>query len=128
MAQFVGTVNTLKAQVRSAQEGRLTIDDQEIQVSQGAEGLRDGDLISVSLRPERVSLYGENRKPNVLDVTVQTITFLGSIVRMQVQSGSNAFFMDEFNNPFLELPKIGDRIKVTFSKEAPLILKKTAAA
>jgi putative spermidine/putrescine transport system ATP-binding protein len=127
VAQFVGTLNTLKAQVRSAVEGRLTIDDQEIQVSQGTEGLHDGDLISVSLRPERVSLYGENQKPNVLDVTVQTITFLGSIVRMQVQSGTNAFYMDEFNNPFLALPKIGDRVKVTFSKEAPLILKTSAA-
>ena len=127
VAQFVGTLNTLKAQVRSAVEGRLAIDNQEIQVSQGAEDLHDGDLISVSLRPERVSLYGENRKPNVLDVTVQTITFLGSIVRMQVQSGTNAFYMDEFNNPFLALPKIGDRVKVTFSREAPLILKKSAA-
>jgi putative spermidine/putrescine transport system ATP-binding protein len=127
VAQFVGTLNTLKAQVRSAAEGRLTIDGQEIQVAQGADGFRDGDLISVSLRPERLSLFGENRKPNVLDCTVQTISFLGSIVRMQVQTGTNAFYMDEFNNPFLELPKIGDKVKVTFSKEAPLILKRSAA-
>jgi putative spermidine/putrescine transport system ATP-binding protein len=127
VAQFVGTLNTLKAQVRSAAEGRLAIDGQEIHVAGGADGLHDGDPISVSLRPERVSLAGENPKPNVLNCTVQTITFLGSIVRMQVQTGTNAFYMDEFNNPFLALPNIGDRVQVTFSREAPLILKRSAA-
>jgi hypothetical protein len=31
--------------------------------------------------------------------------------------------MDEFNNPFLELPKIGDKQQITFSREAVLVLK-----
>jgi hypothetical protein len=31
--------------------------------------------------------------------------------------------MDTFNNPFLELPKIGDHIKITFSAEAVLVLR-----
>jgi hypothetical protein len=30
--------------------------------------------------------------------------------------------MDTFNNPFLELPKIGDKDQVTCSKEAVLVL------
>jgi hypothetical protein len=30
--------------------------------------------------------------------------------------------MDTFNNPFLELPKIGDHTKITFSREAVLVL------
>ena len=127
VAQFVGTLNTLKAQVRSAADGRLVVDGQEIQVSRGLDGLRDGESLSLSLRPERVSLASELRKPNVLDCTVQTIMFLGAIVRIQVRTGDNIFYMDEFNNPFLELPKIGDKVQVTFSREAPLILKRSAA-
>jgi hypothetical protein len=30
---------------------------------------------------------------------------------------------DTFNKSFLELPKIGEKIKVTFSKEAVLVLR-----
>ena len=36
--------------------------------------------------------------------------------------GSTKFYMDTFNNPFLELPKIGDNVQVTCSREAVLIL------
>jgi putative spermidine/putrescine transport system ATP-binding protein len=91
------------------------------------DGLRDGEPIAVSLRPERVSFVGDGRKPNVLDCTIQNITFLGSIVRIHVCAGDNTFYMDTFNNPFLALPKIGDKAQVTFSREAPLILKRSAA-
>jgi hypothetical protein len=58
----------------------------------------------------------------VFDCTVNTITFLGSIVRIQVQIGGQEFFMDEFNNPFLELPKVGTKTQVTCSREAVLVL------
>jgi len=35
--------------------------------------------------------------------------------------------MDTFNNPFLELPKIGDKTQITFSAEAVLVLDQSAA-
>src|SRR5438309_752982 len=66
VAQFVGTLNTLKTRVRSAAEGRLLVDGQEIQIAHSLDGARDGDELAVSLRPERVGLAGETRKPNVL--------------------------------------------------------------
>jgi len=31
--------------------------------------------------------------------------------------------MDTFNNPYLELPKIGDKTQITCSRKAVLILK-----
>jgi hypothetical protein len=36
--------------------------------------------------------------------------------------------MDTFNNPFLELPKIGDKTQITFSTEAVLVLDQTPSA
>lgn len=125
-AQFVGTLNTLQTRVRSAAEGRLTVDGQEIQLAHGLDGAREGDELAVSLRPERVSLAGETRKANVLTATVQNIMFLGSIVRIHVQTGANAFYLDEFTNPHLTLPKLGAQVQVTFSREAPLVLKRSS--
>ncbi|MBI5651666.1 MAG: ABC transporter ATP-binding protein [Chloroflexi bacterium] len=122
-AQFVGTLNTLQAQVRDAARGALVVDGQEISTAQKLDGFNAGDAVTISLRPERVAFYGELQKSNVLNVTIQNITFLGSIVRIQVRSGENIFYMDEFNNPFLALPKIGDQQQITFSREAVLVLK-----
>jgi len=122
-AQFVGTLNTIQATVRDAALGALIVANQEITTSQKLEGLQNGDAHSIAIRPERISFAADGKKPNVLNVRIETITFLGSIVRIQVSAGENIFYMDTFNNPFLSLPKIGDLVEVTFSKEAVLVLK-----
>jgi hypothetical protein len=57
-----------------------------------------------------------------VDCRIENITFLGSVVRIQILIGETKFNMDTFNNPFLELPKIGEMEQVTCSKEAVLIL------
>ncbi len=123
VAQFVGTLNSLTAEVRDGASGKLIVDRQEIQAAIPLDGAQAGERVSISLRPERVSLYSEVQKANVMECNLENITFLGSIVRMQVRTGENVFYADTFNNPFLELPKIGDKIKVTFSKEAVLVLR-----
>ena len=82
-----------------------------------------GDQVVVAIRPERLSFTTEGVKPNVLDCTIENITFLGAIVRITVKVGQYNLFMDTFNNPFLELPKIGDRAQITCSREAVLVVK-----
>lgn len=123
-AQFVGTLNSLVATVENATAGELRVAGQSVFTAQSMDGMINGDTVAVSIRPERISFASDGRKPNVLNVRVENITFLGSIVRIQVSAGDNRFLMDTFNNPFLTLPKIGDTIEVTFSKEAVLVLKR----
>ena len=79
--------------------------------------------LSIAIRPERFNFIAQERKANILDCKIENITFLGSVVRIQVLVGSNRFYMDTFNNPFLELPKIGDKGQITCSREAVLVLK-----
>lgn len=126
VAQFVGTLNRLKAQVSDVANGLLKVDGQTIKTAQKLEGFNNSDAVTISLRPERVSFYSDVQKVNCLDCSIESIAFLGSIVRIQVKTGDNVFFMDTFNNPFLELPKVGDKTKITFSAEAVLVLKQSA--
>jgi putative spermidine/putrescine transport system ATP-binding protein len=86
------------------------------------EGLRKDDKVQIAIRPERISFASDGKKPNVIKCTIENITFLGAIVRIQARVGSVLLNMDTFNNPFLELPKIGDATEVTFSREAVLVL------
>ena len=127
VAQFVGTLNSLSAQVQDVADQRLIVDGQPIKSANALDGAQQGERVSISIRPERISFYNEIQKANKMECTVENITFLGSIVRIQVRSGENVFYMDTFNNPFLALPKIGDKIQITFSAEAVLVLRRSAA-
>ena len=81
-----------------------------------------GENVLVAIRPERFSFASEQKKANLIDAVIENITFLGSIVRIQVAMGNIKFYMDTFNNPFLELPKIGESVQITCSREAVLVL------
>ncbi len=125
VAQFVGTLNAVSVEVIDAASQRLRIEGQTVQAAGGLEGNRNGDKVMIAIRPERFSIVtGEDKKANILDCSIDNITFLGSIVRIQVRLGNTMFYMDTFNNPYLELPGIGDKVQITCSREAVLILNK----
>jgi putative spermidine/putrescine transport system ATP-binding protein len=128
VAHFVGTLDRMSGQVRDVANGQLTMEGQLIRTAQKLEGLHAGDTVRISLRPERLSFAADGKKANVVECVVGNITFLGSIVRIQLQLGASTLYMDTFNNPFLELPKIGDKTQITFSAEAVLVLDESAAA
>jgi putative spermidine/putrescine transport system ATP-binding protein len=123
VANFVGTLNAVKAEVVDPDKKLIGIDGIQIETADSLDGRVKGDKITVAIRPERLNFVSVERKANVLDCTIENITFLGSVVRIQVKIGDAKFNMDTFNNPFLELPKIGDKDQVTCSREAVLVLR-----
>jgi putative spermidine/putrescine transport system ATP-binding protein len=122
VASFVGTLNAVEAEVIDPKNNTLRVDGIELAAAKGLEGKISGDKVIIAIRPERFSFAAEMKKANMLDAMIENITFLGSIVRVQIVVGSTSFYMDTFNNPFLELPKIGDKVQITCSREAVLVL------
>lgn len=122
VANFVGSLNTAIAEVTDPEKGLLSMDAVELISSEKMDGLKKGDKVRIAIRPERFSFVSEQKKANVLDCTIENITFLGSVVRVQVLIGNTKFNMDTFNNPFLELPHVGDKTQITCSRQAVLIL------
>lgn len=123
VANFVGSLNTAEAQVLDPANGLLTMDGIQLQTHEGTIGKKKGDNVTFAIRPERFSFVAEGKKENLLEGTVINITFLGSVVRIQMQIGNSTFNMDTFNRPSLELPKIGEKCQVTCSAKAVLILE-----
>jgi putative spermidine/putrescine transport system ATP-binding protein len=122
VANFVGTLNTASAEVVDPVKGILNMDGVQVVSAENLQDRKKGDAVKFSIRPERFSFASEQKKDNVLDCTIENITFLGSVVRIRVKIGNTKFNMDTFNNPFLELPKIGAKDQVTCSREAVLVL------
>ncbi len=122
VANFVGTLNTTMAEVVDPSKKLLRVDGVQLEAAEGLDNKQRGDQVAIAIRPERLQFASLEKKANVFDCTIENITFLGSIVRIQVSTGGNKFFMDTFNNPFLELPTIGSKEQITCSKEAVLVL------
>jgi putative spermidine/putrescine transport system ATP-binding protein len=126
VASFVGTLNTIQAEVVDPVKKLIRVEGAQLETAEEMQGTQKGDTITIAIRPERLNFLSVEKKANVLDCTIENITFLGSVVRIQVKIGSNLFNIDTFNNPFLELPKIGAKEQVTCSRQAVLILKNQA--
>ena len=122
VAEFVGTLNKADAEVVDPANQILSMDGVQFLAASGMDGKQKGDKIKIAIRPERFSFAVDIKKANVVESVVENITFLGSIVRIQILIGKTRFHMDTFNNPFLDLPRIGDKVEVTCSKEAVLII------
>lgn len=123
VANFVGTLNTADGEVVDPAKGVLAVDGVQFESASDMKNKKKGDKVRIAIRPERFNFVAQEKKANVVDATIENITFLGSIVRIQVMIGKAKFYMDTFNNPFLELPKIGDKDQVTCSREAVLVLE-----
>jgi len=123
VASFVGTLNTANAEVANPSKSLLNVGEVRLETADDLKDRIKGEKVTIAIRPERLSFASDGKKANVMDCRIENITFLGSVVRIQVLAGNTKFNMDTFNNPFLELPKIGDKSQVTCSKEAVLVLK-----
>jgi putative spermidine/putrescine transport system ATP-binding protein len=123
VAQFVGTLNSYQAEIVDPKNQIIRMDGQHLLTSNDLTGLHPGEQVTIAIRPERLSFASEEKKANVIDCKIENITFLGSIVRISVLMGNRTFQMDTFNNPYLELPRIGDEVEITCSREAVLVLR-----
>jgi putative spermidine/putrescine transport system ATP-binding protein len=122
VANFVGTLNNASAEVVDPAKGMVAIDGVCFESAVDLKDRKKGDKVRVAIRPERFNFVSQEKKANIVDCKIENITFLGSIVRIQIMIGKSKFYMDTFNNPFLELPQIGASDQVTCSREAVLVL------
>ena len=134
VASFVGTLNVLDGKIVDAGRGEISISDQTINLTRKFEG-QPGQPIRVALRPEMGTLAERPVGCTRLVGRVSDVSFLGSIVRIRVQLGTGAalsggngssdgqvVMLDEFNEPSLKVPQLGDTVAVSFPMDGPLVL------
>jgi putative spermidine/putrescine transport system ATP-binding protein len=119
VAQFVGQINLLPVEVVNPTLGVVKIGQQIIQAGE-FENL-NGRAVRLAVRPEELnpgSLDGANN----LIGRVDSITYLGSIVRIRVDIEGYPVSLDVFNERKLIIPAIGEPYSVTFPVDACWIL------
>ena len=83
---------------------------------------RAGDTISLTMRPEAISLANGHDRDIVLDGTVSEVAFLGSVIRLKVKLGENSVALDTFNAPLMPPPKYDEKVRVTIASSDILAL------
>jgi putative spermidine/putrescine transport system ATP-binding protein len=122
VATFVGTLNTLQATVADAAGKTVSIDGQVVTIPALPAGARTGEEIALTMRPEAVSLANGSVRDIVLDGTVSEVNFLGSVIRLKVDLGTNAINLDTFNDQRTPPPAFNQKVRLTIASSDVLIL------
>jgi putative spermidine/putrescine transport system ATP-binding protein len=111
VASFVGTLNQLRCKVVDAGAGKLTLGNQPFKTSAPIKpGATD---VLVMLRPEELHM-GVREGDNSLTGKVESVAFLGSVVRVHLKLGESVVTLDALNERKLVLPKVGEDLTVSF--------------
>lgn len=113
-ASFVGQLNMIPIKVSDSTHctfgGQPLTFGQPTQFSPGREA-------RLAIRPEEFRLGNEAGR-NVLNGKVESVTFLGAIVRVKVDLGGAMVSVDLFNERTLVLPTIGQAVVVSFPPDS----------
>lgn len=119
VAKFVGQINLLPVEVVDAQQGVVKLGGQVMRAGQF--GHLNGSPIRLAVRPEELN-PGFADGANNLNGKVDSITYLGSIVRISVDVEGHPLSLDVFNERKLKIPAVGDSYPVTFPVDACWLL------
>ena len=121
VASFVGTLNVLRATALDPHGGLVRVGDRELRLGRPLPVSQGGE-ISLSLRPEVVSLGSHPARPLELPGRVAEVSFLGSVIRVRVQVGDFYLSLDTFNNPAVAPPRLEEERVVSFAPEDVLVI------
>jgi putative spermidine/putrescine transport system ATP-binding protein len=93
VADFIGVANLLACRVVSAREGLVAWEGITLRVP--GERLRDGDRVTVSVRPEKLRIAPpEDASVNRLQGVVEVVTFLGAVFRAELTVAGRPIVVD----------------------------------
>ncbi|WP_295537105.1 ABC transporter ATP-binding protein [uncultured Thioclava sp.] len=123
VANFVGKLNTFDAMASGT--------DSVAVAGQNIAGLRStamppGTPITVALRPEALSLARRPGDDLSLPGRVLTSSFLGSVIRAQIEIAGQSVSVDMFNRSDAVLPVVGEQTEVWFARHDVLILREVS--
>ena len=119
VAKFVGQINLLPVEVVNPTEGVVKVGQQIVKAGQF--GHLNGKPIRLAVRPEELD-HGFIEGANNLSGKVDTISYLGSIVRIRIDIEGHPISMDVFNERKLSIPAVGEPYQVTFPVDACWII------
>lgn len=116
VAQFVGQLNILPVTQVNKKDGTCVLASQQVKFDQSFER-SISETPRLAIRPEEIQIgIGEGR--NTLKGRVETVMFLGAVVRLRVDLGGVMLSADLFNERNITLPRAGDEVVISFPEHS----------
>jgi putative spermidine/putrescine transport system ATP-binding protein len=123
VAAFVGKLNRLEGHVINATTGTVQVGPTTLRTTSEFQA-QPGDAVTLMVRPEELDL-GEGEE-NQVTGTVESINFLGAIVRVRLETATGPLTADLFNERLLKLPAVGDSVTMSFPAHACWVMRQAA--
>ncbi|MCS6844749.1 MAG: ABC transporter ATP-binding protein [Caldilineales bacterium] len=126
VASFIGQLNLLPVSVQDPTRGEVLLGRTIVRVAEPLSADLGAEA-RLAIRPEEIKLAApgcaSEAGNNCLDATVESVTFLGSIVRVRTAMAEGpTLSVDLFNDRQLALPKPGEPVTLTFPPQACRVL------
>jgi len=112
VASFVGQLNLLPTTEVNVEKKTCSIGGQNIRFSHHIPR-PDGSAFRLAIRPEEIQIGGDGER-NQLRGKVETVMFLGAVIRLRVDVGGAVLTVDLFNERQITLPSAGDEVIISF--------------
>ena len=116
VAQFVGQLNLLPVTQVDKVNGFCVLAGQHVKFDHSL-NRTISEAPRLAIRPEEIQIgIGEGR--NTLKGRVETVMFLGAVVRLRIDLGGASLSADLFNERSLTLPRAGDEVVISFPEQS----------
>jgi len=122
VATFVGQLNTLEATVIDPAAKTVDVDGQTITLPTLPAAAAANAPISLTLRPEVLTVGAREGNDITLSGTIADVTFLGSVIRLRVALGRNVISLDTFNDQRTAPPSRGEKVTISLASKDLLVL------
>ncbi len=119
VANFVGTLNLIEAQVADGPAGVVEIGGTPLPLGRPVQGA----TVALALRPESVSLVPASGRDVPLPAEISEVHFLGSVIRIRARVGTASLSLDTFNTPDAPPPPVGEQARIWLNPRDLMVLE-----
>jgi putative spermidine/putrescine transport system ATP-binding protein len=123
VASFVGTLNILEATVVDPASATVKIVETTLTLAEPIANYKQGDKISLALRPEAGTLSASENKDSSISGKVLSSNFLGSVIRTRLDVAGHKISFDMFNNPGTKPPEHDSVVALYFDARDLLVIR-----
>ncbi len=125
IADFVGTSNIVSGSVIETTNGLTTLQSGEIVIQ--SSNRAPAEEVQMIIRPEHIDVHPfdqdiDTDTTNVLEGTVKFATYLGAIVRYDMQVGEYEIIVDTTYSSGANIFEVGKKVKLTVAHERVLLI------
>ena len=118
VANFVGTLNVIEAEVVYGPTGKVRFAGQDIVLAQPVSGAK----VTLASRPETIRLGLHTERETHLKAKITEVHFLGSVIRIRANVAGTILAFDTFNTSDAPPPKVGDEVDLSLAGRDLLVL------